>query len=307
MAVYTLPKNLHPDFAVKRRKPVSSIEIDRSNELGALVTDYVCPLGDGVVRDLSNGEFFTPYGTAATSPISGGMAMDVSAANSAYENQNPTQNGSELTLFWHGIIASSPNTSDAIIVLTHSSDSSVAPYVVAALKWTTGPKLIWQYNINGTYYSASASLTPELNVPLNLVFTHKSGQQIVYVNGEEFGSSAQAGGAPTYGSGYRFVVGEDYRLASRNSRSKVFSAGVASGIWSASQVRSFNADPYQILKPAVPISYFTAEGGVALEQATRLGLGGFPRPPMGTAAISPVGFEPQWYRNRSAIIGAGMK
>lgn len=44
----------------------------------------------------------------------------------------------------------------------------------------------------------------------------------------------------------------------------------------------------RIIYPTGQILQFPPAAGVALEQATRLGLGGFPRPPMGTAAITPV-------------------
>ena len=44
-----------------------------------------------------------------------------------------------------------------------------------------------------------------------------------------------------------------------------------------------------------------------LSDVTRLGLGGFSRGYFEFGPVTPSGFEPQWYRNRSAIIGAGMK
>jgi len=273
-AVYTLPKHLHPDFAVKRRKPLGLVEIDWSNPLSRGLTGLWL-VGKEPLQNAVTGTF-----TLVTGSPTFKQGGRVFAASS--------------DVYIHATGAAGDPSCDLINDLTYCcffnyKDSGTAFQNLIGIRdgATAQGGLRLESNGNVPQFYASPTTTdattalntlPE-GTPVMVSGSHAANDDVtIYVNGTLEGT----GNTNITQQALGIYIGNQANLL-QECDSTVQLACQWNRVLNPTEHAALSADPYQILKPAVPISYFTA------------------------GAAPPVGFEPQWYRNRSAIIGAGMK
>ena len=280
MAVYTLPKEFHPDFSQPGRMPTGAVKLNNSS--GYTENLVIAHLYNSK-QNLVNHSIGT---TQANAQLSGkGLLLDGTGDYfkfSAADRVNLTFGTEEFTI---------------VIRFQYRTPTSISPTLIGNGDTAAGEFMIRASTNTLQFYGNSGAIIATTGT-------------YTFVDGDYYTMIAirQANGAiivrlvdyvtgVTLASGFDNGATDD--LSTTNATTGVGGADENSARWWQGVIescfvwkgRSWDNPPEEIrkgiytalLEPAVPISYFTA------------------------GAAPPVGFEPQWYRNRSAIIGAGMK
>ena len=225
----------------------------KSTDIGAGLM-YLFSPGWGAV-DAASGLVLTPYGSVSRDVNRFGYGANVTAANSAYERVANDFAASEVTIAAWTVVRGTGTDAGAIAVLSSSGDSGAAPYTAAALKINTAATgMLLGHSIGGTYAFTvtSGGVASTVGQVEFLIGRAKSGAQnlLYYINGALFSSaSGTVSGALSYSAGRRIVVGEDYRLASRNCNRHIYCVAVWGRYLPDSDIQKLVRDPWQLFAP----------------------------------------------------------
>ena len=285
MAVYTLPKHLHPDFAVKGRKPVGAVEIDRENwAANGLVA--MCIFNDGG-RNLVQGRLpDIDLNGVSTSIENGSSCLKLDGTSKYAKIPAASFPVNDITIAVTYLLRS--NDDEMLTGLNYTDNQNQCDFYIS------GARSSIQWHLAGWDVAGNPVLSEgrNLGVVYTVLGTRNGSTVKLFVYNHSTGEITEDVGAASnstpigIAAGYSMLIGADADSGSEGSLGNYADANIYNfTVWGKgindAEAHSFLKDPYQILKPAVPISYFTAAAAA--------------------------GFEPQWYRNRSAIIGAGMK
>jgi hypothetical protein len=203
---------------IKRTTQPSNVKRISSELLNNGLISAVAMIG-GIPYDLINQKFLLGFGGANIKVGPNGYAAFIDSASSAFEDTStPIRPSTELSIYWVGASVGTPTTDGAIAGISYSNDSGQFPYIAAFLKYGITTDLIFNYNVGGVAKSIAVSSSID-STKTSLCGTFKSGSQVLYKNGVQIAAGSDEGGI-NYGSNPRLIIGEDYRLASRNSNTR---------------------------------------------------------------------------------------
>ena len=244
MSLYTLPKSYNSCFKAPKENPACPVDIDDKNELNnGTQALYVAESGNVNFRS-SKGLIGTTVssGNIGFFPNTNGMSISATVGNtSLLTNDNVKAPGTgDFTFFSQVRI---------------TSVSGVFNYIIA-LDGSTGIAI---HNSNVFYHFLGSSLlgttTPVAGRTYTVVATRRNGTRYLYVDGIEENSGAST----------ENVTDRQLRLLSYNgsfsaARGRdVMLAGYSTKGWTEAQVKSFNNNPFQLLKPRDNTVYFVPE------------------------------------------------
>lgn len=222
------------------------------------------PIANGVVFatsfgagpfDLFSNRLATPYGGIGQGVGRNGRGAAVNSANKAYEwSADPFAKNAGTIAVLSTVLAS--GTADGcIFAVTSSADSGVAPYIALAVKTNGSGGVIAQHSFGGVSGTITPSYTNTVGaselIALRAAPVGEGSQTVsIYSNGVLAGAAgANISGSLTYSAGRRFVVGEDYRLASRNSNRNIELAVAWDRRISDHELDAFVRNPWQLFAP----------------------------------------------------------
>lgn len=254
MGLLILPKQFHPDFAIKNRKPVGEIEVDWANQItrgleAAYIFDNELSVRD-YAKSIHNG---TATGTPNFIGTIRGRSLNFSGSSefmSIPDHQGLNFLTGEDFTFVNGIIANDTGAAEVF------EKQLGQPFYQLASQTT------WNFFVRNTAGGA-AFITSSRNVVANeyvnvACVRRTGGTNTISVNGLLVGSLVDPGGDVNPATPLKICQGN---LGTFNG--KLFYMWVFRRALSTAEIKSLNIDPYQILKPATPITYFTPSGAVA--------------------------------------------
>jgi len=261
MAVYTLPKHLHPDFA-SGRKPVGGVEVDRDNWAGKELV-YGTIFSRGAPIDVVSGMLGTTTGTAG--PVADYFTYDGIDGKTVTTYQDVPDEWTYLIMFYPNDAAGTDNRYPMVMkdCLECTWEHSNAAFRAAVVTQDSGGYHAAHHNAVQSEWNHvagsfdGATLKAYLGGVLQTTNTDPVGVSITPTAPMQFGRSTSGSTGPWSGNIKHCLLFKK--------------------LFSDAQIAELSADPYQTLKPAVPISYFTAAAA---------------------------GFEPQWARHSNIILGS---
>lgn len=260
MPTFELPKVLHPDFQLPQRKPVGPVEIDWLNPITRGLKFLYVADGFEIFKDLVTGDIGIVGGVRPLPKVNRNgervVAVTVAGATSVSFLNVQVSVGAGAVSFaagweWDGIgqgfrtVVSLPGVADlGVYAPTSNVDHRIAQDSSAG---------------NTVEFSGAKMVAVE---PTTIGITRRdttntAGTQFAYHDGIE--ASANTEQAQAYGGGNGFGV---LLFVGQNTE---FSGGSMSwcGVWntqlSAAQNLSLHNNPWQMLKPKIPVFYFTPE------------------------------------------------
>ena len=252
MALYTLPKQYHPDFKSPKIKPLGNIEIDWDNPLtDGLVGCWVFQNG---VINLVNGD--RPISTTGSLEIGvdgGGKILE--SIDGYFTNNLKFKNGSEFSVY-----------TDSKYNNTTEDHGLISMNGIDPLVWadTSSSLLRGQYFAGSSVFGSNGELTDVKYTPWGVSIKSDSTDSGLYVNGK-----LSASGDPG-----TFTL-DPVNLVSlftdnRPPKGKFRYLYVYDRLTSLGLANELARNPYQILKPKTPQTYFTPEtsSGITVTGAT---------------------------------------
>lgn len=265
MGVFQLPKIAHPDFYQLNKKPVGPVEIDWSNPIARRARVIMLPDAGGGNYDYVAGEHADIGGSINTSATHVGRAQffDGTADFLSFpdhERFSPRELGIFCVATWGGTY---DNNSDALIEKDYTSASE--PYYVYRCihsRKATQKQVQAQYNLSGTRYALDGSYAPTANRPFSYALSIKDGEQNLWAGDlgdiSKQATNSHSGTVTNYSSEFR--VGSSQLFSGHKHHGLIYLVLVVDGGFADSEVRSLDASPFQILKPATPLFYFGVAG-----------------------------------------------
>ena len=239
MPVFTLPKSAHPDFALPNVKPKGPVEIDWNESLTkGLVAGTMADPGRNVVDKSSivhsNTEIL-PNGNIRFT------------ANDYLEFTPDLTGASGLTVYGRFKIGAGHTNYGAFFAVDGAHSSG---FYLGTNEYTSNWQLQGFISSDGFNVSTTGVETGEW-VNIGMTFT-ASGDKIIYVNGLAIGSEATA--QTSLASHTKLRIGATTDPLS-------FAGDCEYGLFwdralSPAEVADLDDHPYQILKPAIPLTYF---------------------------------------------------
>lgn len=274
MGMLILPKQFHPDFAIKNRKPVGPVEVDWSNPItrgleAAYIFDNEKSLRD-YAKSIHNG---TVTGTPNFIGSIQGRALNFSGSSESFDvPDHPGLNfldGQNFT-FVTGVVSNSVAQSAEVYEKQLSTPINQL--------FTQGS--VWRFYVrtnSGSQFLIS-SRAPIAGEYINAACVRvSSGTNHLYINGVSVVSGTDPGGDVNADTTLKIGRGN-----AGNWNGELFYMWVFRRALNSAEVQSLHFDPYQILKPATPISYFmpvadgaesiTADAGSYAYSGTAAGL-----------------------------------
>jgi hypothetical protein len=262
MALYTLPKQYHPDFADLRKKPISDVKIDRANVFGKNIT--ISLVSPEITNSINSSESI--FTTKVVNGSRGYFFKDASV-NQRLEFSNTdkieVQNFSTVTQF------SLPDG---------STDSAYIYNVGGRVNLSIGREGVSAGNMGFSYYDGAfrpVNITTAFNATdvYTIGISKSEGsplKAVFFRNGAlEFSGETSATGNVIYGTSRTATLGNLGDWASplvNNQNIAVFSHVFSPKGLSEQDLIKWCQLPYQAFKPAIPQAYFTAEadGGITI-------------------------------------------
>ena len=256
MALKQLPKLYSTDFRLPNKKPVGDVEIDWSSDLTRGLKLYALLDNPYKITNIAADAVTTSsIGTPSSLVDVNGMSTRL-PSGTAIQADIKAINGSAVTMLWYGADTVASGTRG---VFTLSDGGSTNRYLVyvATTNWTlfsgTGGG-------NRLQFSQAASGAPVSNRKNLHIVTLKDGACSWWINGVLQASATTALIAAT---GLTKIGISCWQTLS-TSNGGTQNVGAA-GIWdrdlSYAEIKALSDNPYQILKPKQPPTYFTAAAG----------------------------------------------
>lgn len=249
MALYTLPKLFHPDFRRPGLKPLSSTEVDWSNPITIGLKALILYNGLEVVEVITR-----PQPT-----ITGTLALDI-------VDGNKTTYVTDSASHYVGIDGDLANiSSDQITVISKAKISSSS--LNTNISKTVGNNSAWRlFNClsTGTHrfrlftgtgsQNLDSGLTPSTSQSEVVVGSYDGVNMRIYVDGVL---------ANSVGKTENITTNSDpisTRAQSNGDAANFEYAAIWERCLSDAEIESLYADFYQLIRPAVPMFYFTSAG-----------------------------------------------
>lgn len=267
MALYTLPKQYHPDFSEPRKKPFGDVELDLTNPLtkGLLNFELFNGHGKGSLNLVNNSIFddgtnnINNVGFTRSTGVHGRKIISDRSQNQELmlHPDRAVPSGSETTILT-GVVYNAGNVDQTLV---HIGTTIAVNNNVLMWADTDGGQLRPAFNCLGSVFGASASIPTNQFTVWGLNFTALSSAPVIfYVDGVQKGSgtAGQADAIPV--SPWRYANDVN---SNRGVDGDLFFYAVWGRGLTAAEHKSFSDDPYQILKPKNPPMYFTTAAVVA--------------------------------------------
>lgn len=236
MAYIELPKLYHPDFATPGRKPVGPVEVDYSSSISKKLRQLVYAHRSNDI-DLIGGVSYTPTSTK----LRDGWICNGSSSYIDYDNVDFTN----LHTFFAYVQFDSgtggrvldANGSNRVILERNSSNGKLRLY-------------------HGTWNESSLVVPTGKPVLVGWKTVSGDGTHVFVDSQVEWVVDTQRVFAPTACAIFAHNAGTVNFCAG-----KIFYAGIANGELSDAEIASISRDPYQILRPSIPMMFFTSAGG----------------------------------------------
>ena len=263
MASFELPKLTHPDFSEKGRKPVGGVEIDKSHWASDLM--HAFPLVDqqelvaGVMPTSGTSDLVLPRyieGDGTQTGVIYGQATDCPTYPFTIATRFKINSRADFNMLFHIGSRSSDAQYAGITLYIPSSTETTYEYVI-----TTGK------NSGGT--SSASRGTSTHGAPLSIGKVHdlvlvcnSHTDRTIFVDGviqDSFASSGSYTGEPVAGTeGVIIGAARHGTNTQRYVDGNVYSLFVWDWGMTDTQARAMSLNPYQFLKPQIPLTYFTA-------------------------------------------------
>lgn len=280
--VYPLPKQYSPDFSNPNKNPLGPVEIDWSNSITkGMIT---CRVGNRFQNELSRRRW-------NLSSVDGNLI--VSSRGAAYNITNtagdftidPLFVGDYTGTILCGVIfrdfngttfTGSADNSGASIYSQRVIDTDDSPTFCVTTKTFASPagqhRLWFGWDSDGTAYGAASTSDLSTDTYYNIGCARDAtgakglnDGHLIYLNGAEEGRSESTAGSALAGASdvNGTILGHgQWPIASvDNADIEVFYFYAWDRLLSDEEIRALNDDPYQILKPAIPIQYFISASG----------------------------------------------
>jgi len=261
MAVFELPKQFHPDFAVPGKQPQGPVELDLKNKFAKNLVSAVLCRGS-VAVDLVSNNLWTQSGTTSGVAI-GGQGVVVSD-NSSDQVYGPTSYAYAAGKFNAALTVVSvltiPSIPDSTFRTIWSLDKN--DYYGPFMQFATGSNNVEVFCSPENFYTHNVSALPTDHTALG--YSMRVGQQFLSINGATKGFDTQTysisgDGQPAFGS--ELVLNRG--LGSTHHLFLLFSGAMPEG-----QLNEITASPYQVFKPAIPM--FASSSTAALLNNNRI-------------------------------------
>jgi len=237
-----------PALLTPGQKPVGAVKIDWSNPLTQNLERYYG--STGYPRDLVTGQTFVPLNTNwQQAACRAGQGVGNSATTAALSTSTvPAVGTGDYTFFAHFYFDVEINWSYFCSVGT-TTGTPIGIGITNATK---------AYLYSGGVYNGSTVL---VQGRIYTVVGRRKGTAVaVFLNGRSDGTGTSTANFVT-ADPFNLLAQKDNGTFSENDGRIVLSAGFARRAWSDDDIRAFAEDPYQIIKPLAPISYFIPTPG----------------------------------------------
>lgn len=250
MAIHQLLKNYHPDFSRPKVVPNCPVQIDRSNPLAQHVYAVYIPVAGGLYEAVSGILYkSTDQSKLDINANRFGRKLDISATGQDFLIPSRTFAGDEeFSISW----LASKDTANSLQGMICGHNGGTADYIWQS---NTTSNVLFRRNAGTLTFSGITSITNASHVWRTI--TSSSGDYWYYAVGESdnVGGSAQPFDLNVLCNGYNTdsfcYVGDVQGIIIHNK------------VLSQSQANALHNDPWQILKPANDLFYFTSAGGGA--------------------------------------------
>ncbi len=245
MALYTLPKQYHPDFRSPRTKPNGDIEIDWRN-----------PLSRGLFR------FWMLDGVTANELVNN--ELDLSSAS-----QHKDFGGSSADFINAGEVVTSPalKSFDAVTIIFKAKKTGTLAFRYFWRSITPNEYTTYTSTSNFRWRSASAfsggahNVTHEIDTDSHIyILIYDGTQSRIIIDGVDLGTQSATGQLDL--SGGNFNIGNFQ--GPENLQGSIQFFAVYDRALTLGEAQEINKNPYQILKPKTPPIYFTPSAVVGI-------------------------------------------
>ena len=231
-------------FIARTSQPQNAVGIDWSNPITLGLLNLF--LGSLPSSDLVTGTRFTQVGAPSSVPTQVGLGLAVNAATptAIYE---PAQNAPVAGWTQAAIIVSTGTLTSANSIVGFSNGYGSGNYGRSICQAYTGSSVWTGYIYDGAQKFAYATTPIVTGVPQVVVVTCTASLMSIYINGLLQGTVAVGNSGEIYGT----PVWNIGRAGSGSAANPVeIPLALMSGVvWSAAQVASFSANPWQLFAP----------------------------------------------------------
>lgn len=249
MPLLLQPKELHPDFQDPSRKPVGAVTVDWSNPLSRGLYDAWL-LQANKPKSLVRGQPYSVIGGASVEYKPGSISPNSTDDFIDLATLPVTEWTDGLSFLVVFDNASSPlNNNRYFSVAKNATDD------IRILHSTTGPS----YNIDwddGTFTRQNV-VTTDTRQPEVILITHTGSLEKVFYKGELAASNADTLNLSGFSGAAR--LGTSPSATGAGAKADYIAVYAFKRALTDGEGKSLSGNPYQILKPATPLVYFTPD------------------------------------------------
>lgn len=251
---FELPKRSHPDFAIPGKKPLGGVEIDWSNPLSKKL-EY-CFLGTQGARNLVNG---VPDVLTGNTVLRRDHLYFDGNVSSTVEIQTPFDKIGD-SVFSTFIIADNDSTA-ANPILIARGDTSANEWMLRLTHVNTSVSRLSFYANTGQTNNAPADLLDRVGGSYGFSYGDSTEKNVVYHKGDKLTTDSSGTLVDVSGVSKPLTLGGADAHTGRVLKGSIYYVLGFSRYLTDREHKSLQQDPYQILKPATPMHYFTPTAG----------------------------------------------
>lgn len=283
MANYPLPKQLHPDFSTPGRKPVGGVEVDYAVSIASKIVklelfNYSAATASRALLG-NSGNLTNAKINRKLIFTTGSNRLDYAYANESFYELAPYANDKKFFIAFSIRFSSLPGVDGAIVSRFHDSTSTARPFMSWFDVGGSAKSVAFYVADSGGSFDIAGVDGPSVvaNRTYNYVCQHTGTKLEIWRDGGLVSSTAstrQAG----YSSGDNLAMSIGTQIAGSTSRQltncTIDYVYVGKDCLSSAEASSLTRDPYQILRPKIPLQFFTAAagGGTTYDVSASLGL-----------------------------------
>lgn len=270
MANYELSKQLHPDFSTPGRKPVGGVEVDYAVSIASKIVklelfNYSAATASRALLG-NSGNLTNAKINRKLIFTTGSNRLDYAYANESFYELAPYANDKKFFIAFSIRFSSLPGVDGAIVSRFHDSTSTARPFMAWFDVGGSAKSVAFYVADSGGSFDIAGVDGPSVvaNRTYNYVCQHTGTKLEIWRDGGLVSSTAstrQAG----YSSGDNLAMSIGTQIAGSTSRQltncTIDYVYVGKDCLSSAEASSLTRDPYQILKPSIPMMYFTSAGG----------------------------------------------
>ena len=261
MGLLKLPREFHPDFAVKRRQPSGSVQIDQSNEIAkGLVGAISSTFGRAVSEDV-DGVYDTRFGQLGFG-ISGGTG---SGSSWLLPDMPYISNFAQHSVFvYFGQTDFLASSGGDVYYCERPNGTQIFKLVNASNGGNDTVTFIIRNDASGGLINHANHVFPDLTKTLHSACLVTAGDtdRRLYCDGVEELITTDSGGSYS-GSVTPEILDDPEDGDVDNLNANMLLVYTFNRAISKEEYLALDADPYQLLKPISPLCYFPAAAAAA--------------------------------------------